>query len=280
MQSKVNYTVVGIFVIVLSAFLVITIFWLSGIASKKHYQSYLVFMHEDVAGLSVESPVRFNGVNVGYVKSIRLDKDNSKLVRIKLDIEPGTKITTSTYATLTAQGVTGVVYVNLKAETESSPLLTSAPGQKSPIITSRPSLLTQLSTVLPEVAEQVKKLSGSISKVLDEENRQALKESLQNIAVSTRELPKTIAQLNKTLTSFDAFSTEMTKTTEKIDATMSSGEIAMHNFSNQVVPNAEQALTSLSRATTSMEQLTDQLQENPSMLLRGKEPAAPGPGEK
>ncbi len=208
MQSKVNYTAVGIFVMGLSIALVVAIFWLSGISNKKDYRMYLVLMHEDVGGLTVESPVHFSGVKVGYVKSIGLDENNSKLVRLKLAIDPKIKITTSTYATLNMQGITGIVYVNLKAETENAPLLKTLPGQTMPVIASRPSLLNRLSETLPEVATQIKNLSSGISKVLDDENRQSLKSSLQNV-----------------------------------------------------------------------NQLTQDLQENPSILVRGKQPAEKGPGE-
>lgn len=280
MQGKVNYTVVGIFVVVLTAFLITGIFWLSTIGDNKDYRTYLVYVHEDVTGLSVESPVRFNGVKVGYVKSIELDPTNSKLVTLKLHVEPGVAISTSTYAILNEQGVTGVVYVNLKSETENAPELKALPGQPYPIISSKPSLLMQLSAVLPDVATDVQGLSKSIAEVLNEKNRQSIQESLANIAVVTKTLAdnsknftQTIEQLNKTLASID-------KTAATITKTMQGGQTVMRNFSNQVLPNAQQAISNLSQATMSVHQLTDELQRNPSMLIRGKGPAQLGPGEK
>lgn len=237
MQSKVNYTAVGIFVVTLSIFLVIGIFWLTGITNQKGYHMYHVYMHEDVGGLTIESPVRFSGVKVGFVKSIKLDENNSRLVRIKLAIEPKIKITTSTYATLNMQGITGVEYVNLKAETENAPLLTAAPGQKIPVIAYRPSFLMQLSTVLPEVATEIKSLSSSVSKLLDDENRQSLKNTLKNLSTGTK------------------------------------------TFSYQLIPNADQAILNFSIATQNINRLTEELEENPSILVRGKRPVAKGPGE-
>lgn len=261
----------------------------------------MVHMNEDVSGLTVESPVRFNGVNVGFVKSIHLDANKPKLVKIKLAIEAGVPITTSTYAVLNMQGVTGVVYVNLKAETESAPPLKAAQGERLPIIPSKPSFLAQLSEVLPEVATQIKQLSTSIGQVLDAQNQQSIKESLQNINAITKTLannsdnftqtmnslnnalknisaesnalPGTIRQLNKTLTSVDAASNSFGKT-------MHNGQTAILNFSNQVIPNAQQAISSLSHASSNVDQLTDELERNPSMLVRGKGPAELGPGER
>lgn len=238
MQSKVNYTAVGIFVVVLGVFLCVAVLWLGAFGDSKKFNTYLVYVHEDVTGLSAESVVRFNGVEVGYVRSIRLDADNPKLVKLKLSIQPDVKITTSTYAILNAQGITGVVYVNLKAQTETAPPLVAAPGEEFPVIPSHPSLLMQLSEVLPEVATNVKNLSASISQVLDVDNRQSIKESLQNLSLTTKTL------------------------------------------SNQILPNAQQAFLNLSKATANLNDLTDELQRNPSILVRGKQPAVLGPGEK
>ena len=300
MQSKVNYSVVGLFVVILTAALFILIIWLSSAGHGKDYQTYLVFVHEDVTGLSPESPVRFNGVGVGYVKSIELDPKNPRLVRLALRIERKAPVTTSTYAILNAQGVTGVVYVNLKAETETAPRLVAAPGQLYPIIPSRPSLLMQLSAVLPEVTKNLKNLSVNVAAVLDKDNQASIKDALQNIDVITKTLadnsekfsvtmtnvskasdqfPQAMTQLNKTLVSVNQLSDQMKKTSMKISNTMQSGQVAINNFSNQIIPSAQQALIHFSRTTQSIGQLTTDLQRNPSMLIRGKPPEQPGPGE-
>lgn len=308
MEGRVNYTTVGIFVVVLSAFLFSFIIWMSVIGHGKSYRTYLVYVHEDVTGLSVESPVRFNGVKVGYVEAMRLDDKNPKVVKLVLRIEPDVQITTSTFSMLHAQGVTGVVYVNLKADSEDPTPLVAAAGQRYPIIPSRPSLLMQLSTVLPEITKDIQNLSASIGQVLDKENKQSIKDSLKNIATVTKTLadnshdftetlhsldntlanvseasnhfPNAIKQLNTTLSSVNQLSSSMNQTAKTIDNTMQSGQVVIRNFSNQVMPNAEQALSNLSAATISAQQLMNQLQRDPSMLVRGKQPAAPGPGEK
>ena len=72
----------------------------------------------------------------------------------------------------------------------------------------------------------------------------------------------------------------MTQTANTINDTMHSGQTAIRNFSNQVMPSAQQALSNLSRATMSVNNLTEELQRDPSMLVRGKQPASPGPGER
>lgn len=307
MEGRVNYATVGIFVVVLTSFLFAFIIWMSVIGHGKLYRTYITYVHEDVTGLSVESPVRFNGVKVGYVENIRLDEKNPKLVKLVMRIEPDVHITTSTYAILHAQGVTGVVYVNLKVDSDDPTLLVASAGQSYPVIPSRPSLLMQLSAVLPEMTKDIQKLSSSIGDVLDKKNRQSIQDSLKNIATITKTLadnshdftdtmhsldnvlanvsvasnqfPDAIKQLHQTLGSVNQLSQSMNQTSKTIRNTMQSGQVAIHNFSTQVMPNAEQALSNLSQATIGVQHLTNQLQREPSMLIRGKQPAVPGPGE-
>ncbi len=57
-------------------------------------------MHESVAGLGVNSAVKYNGVNVGSVKKTSLNNQNPEQVRLLLQIEEHTPITEGTTATL------------------------------------------------------------------------------------------------------------------------------------------------------------------------------------
>jgi len=307
MESKVNYTVVGIFVIVLTTAFIMIVLWLSFFGHSKNYKTYLVMVREDVTGLSLEGPVRFNGVQVGYVNAIRLDAKNSRLVELELRIDSSVKITTSTYAILNAQGITGVIYVNLKASTEEAPLLVTLPGNPHPIIPSKPSFLMQLSEVLPEITKDIQRLSSNIAQVMSEKNRQAISASLQHISdftktlaensenltetlhllhdtlshafIASKDMPKVMQKLNQTLSNVNILSLQATKTADSITETMQTSNIVLRNFSTQLVPNAQEALSSLNTATINVNHFIDELQRNPSMLVRGRGPIAPGPGE-
>lgn len=59
MEPKVNATVVGLIVLLLSAALLTSAIWLSVGFNKKNYNNYLVYLDESAAGLSEESPVLF-----------------------------------------------------------------------------------------------------------------------------------------------------------------------------------------------------------------------------
>ena len=44
--------------------------------NQKKYILYTVYLHEAAAGLNEKSPVKYNGVPVGFVKQIQLNKND------------------------------------------------------------------------------------------------------------------------------------------------------------------------------------------------------------
>ena len=99
-----NFTLVGAFVIVLGAALIGGVLWLAaGGAFQKRHDLYLAIMEESVAGLNLNAPVKYNGVDVGKVRDITLDPANHERVRLTFAIERGTPIKEDTVAVLKTQ---------------------------------------------------------------------------------------------------------------------------------------------------------------------------------
>ena len=112
METRARYLLVGVFTIVgLVAVMGFTL-WLAKVQIDRTYAQYdIVF--DSVAGLGQASTVRYNGVEVGKVLSIALDRDDPALVRVRIEIYASTPVREDTLATLSSQGVTGVSFVAL-----------------------------------------------------------------------------------------------------------------------------------------------------------------------
>lgn len=307
MDTKVNYTVVGIFVILLGAIAVVLFLWLSAFRHRQAYDTYLVYMHEEVSGISVQSPVRYNGVRVGYVEKIELNSADPQQVILRLKVKHETPVTTSTIATLRSEGIMGTDYIALKALTSTAPPLTAKPGEEYPVIPSEPSLLMKLSTALQEVTKTIKELSDSVSKVFDEKNRKAISASLSNIqkvtkaladnskninatmssmkklmnnsAKASEQLPSVMTQLKDTLADIKVTAQQFNQTGRSVDLTSKDVHTAVQNLSTQMLPSVQQLLDKLNAMAGHLQQLSSDLQRNPSILIRGKYPPPPGPGE-
>jgi phospholipid/cholesterol/gamma-HCH transport system substrate-binding protein len=191
MEPKVNYIVVGTFVAALGLVMLAGILWLGKSDYRGVYERYEAYMRESVAGLSVDSTVKYRGVDVGRVKEIGLNPDNPEEVRLVLDIVRGTPIKTDTIAVLQTQGLTGLATINLTGGSREAPPLQALEGQAYPVIKTGPSLFTRLDEAISRLLSEkgLSKLLTDLdtvalgaAEVLDEENRLALKRTIKDLS--------------------------------------------------------------------------------------------------
>jgi phospholipid/cholesterol/gamma-HCH transport system substrate-binding protein len=202
MENKVNLSVVGAFVIVLTVAMIAGGLWLaSGMYNRKAYDLYETYMTESVSGLNLNSTVRYRGVEVGFVRQIILAPGNVEQVRVRLEIERGTPVKTDTVAILQTQGLTGISYVELRGGRKDSPALQAAPGQEVPVIASRPSLMERLETATPVLMANLSRAVDNLNALLDETNRNSLRSTLADLAVLTQTLAKRSSMIDATLVS-------------------------------------------------------------------------------
>lgn len=307
MESKANYTIVGLIVLMLSAGLLSVSLWLSVGFHKKEYAYYTVYLHEAASGLSEKAPVKYNGVQVGFVNKIKLSKNDPRQVEIVLSIEKGTPITTSTTATLISQGITGVSYLGLSAATSDLTPIQKMPGEPYPVIPAKPSLFNQLDTAIKEVSENVNKLTNQAQKVFSKENAEYLNKSLENIELITGVVADNGKQLNSSLKNMDVFLKNISKvsqdfpqivkelklgvkkfntladdlriTGEKVSNTMVAGKNTMDKISQETLPAASILLKRLNAISINLEKVSEEMRQNPSVIIRGTAAPKPGPGE-
>ncbi len=265
MEPRVNYFIVGLFVIGLTAATIVTTFWLSA-SDHKSYKKYLVYMKESVSGLSVQASVKFNGVEVGSVTDIRLNAKDPQQVELLLSIEKGTPINQSTKAMLMSQGITGIMFIGLKAGAAAAPPLVVQPGQNYPIIAWQPSVLVQVDAAIREITQDIRNISDDFEELMNEENQQAVHQTLINMAKLSSVLADQSQQIGGSL--------------KNLNVILQNSQQVMQGFSQQVMPGMVNALDAFNRILQQLGPLSKTLQENPSVLIRGKAQGALGPGEK
>ena len=294
MDTKVNYTIVGLFAIILFAVMIAGFVWLSGFKHQQKYQTYLVYARDGVSGLTLDSPVQFNGVRVGSVSKIELDATNPQLVRLYLSIETKVPITESTVATLVPQGITGLVYVGLKAESPNAPLLRTIKGQPYPIIPFQKPLLAQITEVLPELTKNMGEIAEKFKKVFNSQNLSNISQTLDHLNAITSNLDKQSANIRSSIISlntilknsaaasshFDSTLVSAQQAAEQLGKTSAQVRLQVDNLSQQLMPGVQDLLNQLNETTANVNSLSQELNRNPAILIRGKQPPEPGPGEK
>ena len=299
---------VGAFVLVLGAGLMGVVLWLaSGGALQKRYDLYLAIETEPVAGLNLNAPVKYNGVDVGKVRTIQLDPANPEHVRLVFAIERGTPINQDTLAVLKTQGLTGIAYVELEGGgRESAPLRASAPGQY-PEIRTKPSLSARLENVLTSVLAKLDQTSNNINAMLSDDNRAAFTHALSDIAAVshtlaarkttldagiasaaqtfdnaarvTAQLGPVIEQISRSAQAVERMGNEAALASTSAGKTVDSVGTDVKRLTAETVPELQRLLGELSVLSNSLRRLSDQTERNPAGLLLGHSPVPEGPGE-
>jgi len=304
----VNYTLVGAFVIGLGALLIGIALWIAaGGALRQKVDLYLAIEEESVAGLNLNAPVKFNGVDVGKVQDIRLDPSNHERVRLIFALARGTPIRQDTLAVLKTQGLTGIAYVELSGGAPGSPpLLATVPGEY-PEIRTKPSLSARLENVLTTVLFKLDRTTGNVDAALSDENRRALSSTLKDLAAVSHTLAqrkdtldagivaaartfdrsaRAMAQAGPVLVrvgrgadAVEAMGREAASASAEAGRAVKGAGAELQRASADIVPDLQRLLGELDDLSVSLRRLTEQTERNPSSLLFGRSPAAPGPGE-
>ena len=208
MEPKVNYLLAGSFVVILGLVALGLVVWLGKADYRGVYDRYDTYMRQSVSGLSVNSSVKYRGVDVGRVKDIALNPENTEEVRLSLDILQGTPIKTDTVATLQTQGLTGLATLNLEGGSREAPSLVIEPGQEYPVIQSRPSLFFRLDMALSRLLsdQSLTKLLKNLNAftenamaLMTEENRVRLERTLADLSTISSTLAGQSASINHAL---------------------------------------------------------------------------------
>src|SRR3954462_9098304 len=115
MARETNSTAVAAVVLLVVAMAGLFVYWYAGSSDARDYVRYEIYFQGSVSGLNRGSTVRYLGVEVGRVVTIRIDKRASDRVQVIADIDEHTPISKDTLASLAMQGVTGLLYIDLQA---------------------------------------------------------------------------------------------------------------------------------------------------------------------
>ncbi len=250
METNVRYTIAGIFVLVLVAFITLGIIWLSAGFSVETYKIYQVNMKESVSGLNVDASVEYNGVNVGTVKSIKIT--DPEQVELLLRIRSSTPISQGTTATMNMRGLTGMTFVALRDKGTNKQKIKILPGQTYPIINTAPSILMRFDQALTEMNATFTRISSAIERLLNEENLNYIRDVLHNLK----------------------------SVTEALAPMIRGGTDAFDMFNRETLPRTNQIILNMDELMSDVSSLAGELKNNPSVILRGKSPPPLGPGER
>ena len=292
MESRINYTIVGLFVVLFLAGLIAFAYWLGKYGYKQEYDHYLVYMTESVAGLSSDASVKYRGVEVGIVEQMGFNPKNSEEVELLLKIKHGTQVKVDTTAGLKFFGITGLAFIELTGGSKEAPLLKKSEGEIAVIP-------TRLSTYA-RLNESLTLLAGKSAQALDKFDRLLSEENLQNIAAILSEMKMLSKDIRKQLEGFQhivdstlVMEADISGAFEKVEAASLSVEKMAgsleknyadvgHEVSRDVRQSLElfnQLLYDLDILVGDLQRTTRAIETSPGDLLFKQSRPRPGPGE-
>lgn len=273
--------------------------WLAGTKGNEPMHRYSMLFEKDVSGLSLGGPVYYLGVNVGRVVSMELVTGAQIKVRVDIDVLADTPVNSGSYASLMAQGITGVTVVNLAGEPGDHEPLKATEGFEYPLLPVRQTGLSALLADAPQTIVKLNFLLDQANELLGEENRQAITDMLHSIESLTAELAterQTIAALPGeaeallqqaqgaigevraalqavqpglagTMEHLGTASANLEALTQRIDNLLAANEVEFEHFIDQGLGQVPDLVFDLRSTLRDLQKLLQQLQEDPSQLI-------------
>jgi phospholipid/cholesterol/gamma-HCH transport system substrate-binding protein len=300
MERNANYAMVGFASLVLFVGMAAFVLWLAQVRFARDYDIYDIVFDGPVRGIQQGGEVHFNGIKVGEVTRIALDPVNASRVISRIKVTSDVPIRTDSYATLEAQGITGVNYVQITAGTRTRPLLKAAtPHGQVPVIRSQKSALADLleggGTVLQRSVEALDR----VNRLLSDANLKTVTGTFEDIHAITGELRERkaiiadaqhalqsmditlqkVGQLSdsakglvdgdakRTLSSLAEAADDLKSTSHQAQSMLSKLEGPTSDFATNGLPQLTSAIGSLQTATESINRVLNEAERSPGALI-------------
>ncbi|MDN6882228.1 MlaD family protein [Variovorax sp. CAN2819] len=308
MENKAHALAAGAFVLGLIAALVALVVWFTRDNTVRNI--YELSTRDAVSGLQPQAMVRYRGIAVGKVASIDFDPKIKGNVRVRISVDERVPLTTSSFATLSYQGVTGLAFIALDDKGESTVAL-KPNNDDPPRIPLKPSMLAQLQDRGEAIINQVEEVTKRANQLLSDPNQKRAADALENIAAASAsantllktldstvktglnpalaKMPDTLASVKKAAGDVSRVANNFNTTVGRLNAPdgpverLSDGTKALaqavDSFNAATLPRVNRVADDTSHAVRRLGRAADSINDNPQSLLFGNGGAAAGPGE-
>jgi phospholipid/cholesterol/gamma-HCH transport system substrate-binding protein len=299
MERDAHYVAVGAFILLVTAFAVAFVLWYTDANDGLVYERYEIYFTGSVSGLDRGSPVRFLGVDVGRVRRLMIDETNPTRVQVIVEIDENAPISAATRASLGLQGVTGLLYVNLKEQADIDRSAPLRQGSQYPVIEAVESDFDAFLASLPELMGRANTLLERFTRVVSDENLDGIADTIKSLRDTMKTMPQTsrdvqqlVVELRATVGEIHAASESLRAMTDesrpevkvalkrmsdvannlaeasaRVDRFTRQSEVQLGNFTEQGLFELERLMRETRQAAREFRDLSRSLQENPSQIL-------------
>jgi phospholipid/cholesterol/gamma-HCH transport system substrate-binding protein len=223
METKANYAIVGFFTVLVLMAAFAFVYWMQVYGREGQMDPLKIVIRGSANGLSIGSPVRFNGIPIGSVRRLTLDETNPNNSLVLTEVLSDAPIYPGTRAVVELQGLTGAAYIELGGgDTNKERLLvTQANEGKEATIIAEQSGLTNLvssaSDIMGKTEATIDELTGFIR-----DNRAPLSTTVKNVEAFSGALRDNAPGIDKFLQSVSELSGTIKSLSGRLDSTLAS----------------------------------------------------------
>jgi phospholipid/cholesterol/gamma-HCH transport system substrate-binding protein len=304
METRANYVAVGGFVLAMIVLAFAAVVWLARSELTTKNTLYDIFFQGPVTGLRKGSSVEYSGVPIGKVQDVRIDPLNVARIRVTIEIDSKVPIKTDAAAAVETNILSGVSFIQIVGGTEDAPLLLPQANQRYAVIRAHRSRLASVTARAPQLLEKLIETADKVNELIDEKNRRALGESLENLRVfsgNLAERSKDLAditananaaaaglstlignvdksysapdgigdRLTTTIADFDKVAKNLSDTNRQLQGTLQDVRPGLRSFSQQTLGEVGTLVAEVRQLIAGLSRLAAGIERDPSSLLLG-----------
>lgn len=303
MENRSHAIAAGLFAILLSACIVLALWWFSD--KREVTRDVLLVTTGSVNGLNPQATVRYRGIVAGKVADITLDSANPRDLLVTVRIRANLPITKGTRARMASQGVTGLAYISLDDNGDQPEPLVGDP----PRIRLAPGLMEEVADASLQTLNRLREIAERLATLTRAENLTRIEKTLANLESSSQGLDRTLkeaplalasvrqvfskdnlARIQRSLDNLEHLSADavpmategrnlLVKLQTVADRIDSIAGATGEGFSTSTLPRLNVLLQELTTTSRQLSDLLDEIDSSPQLLILGRGKPPPGPGE-
>ncbi|MCJ8518162.1 phospholipid/cholesterol/gamma-HCH transport system substrate-binding protein [Pseudorhizobium tarimense] len=266
METKANYAIVGFFTLLVIAAAFGFVYWMAQSGRGGPTAELAIRIPGSANGLSVGSPVRFNGIPVGSVRSLSIDPEDPQYSIAFTEVRADAPVYPSTKAVLEVQGLTGAAYIELSGGNKGEEnILQKAIEQERPAVliadqSSVTNLLATADKILDRANQAIGDLQGFVA-----DARGPLTQTIRNAETFTGALASNSGAIDQFLESMSTLAVTFNSVSERLDSTLAAADQLVRAIDadkvNAVVSNAERVTRNVADASDNLDEIAQNIRQ-------------------
>lgn len=253
MERNVNFTIVGLIFVFLSICMIIFIFWIGRFSfGDSKILVYKLYTSDDISGISVDTPVKYKGINIGSVLNMRFKKDSTGIIEMDIGINKNIKVHEHSELMIDSQGLAGLNYLTLIQNKEGKII----ENEDDAILKLRRNTFQKLLDGAQYLGDSVDTVVKNIKELTNSDKMDKLINSISNLESTKNNLDRVLVSVNRLV--------------NNLDKRLNEGEFNYKGMLNNTLDGLQNSLRNFDELVQKGGYFLDRLENNPYDTLLGK----------